>query len=243
MTQLLLRLPRNNICIAVEKTLEEQIVAQRQEGKTIREIARGLGTSSRTVQATLKNNELTEIKAEIAAKEKEKRDVLQSNYTKGLRLFSKGKGVLDVAIKLGITTDEAKKIYVDFCNLQTCDQFGKVYDELKEYLPALLPLYKTIKDRGLSSNDLYLALEYATNRTKAEADIQYLGRLVNDLQAAEKMSVGKMLPSMIQFALRLPAIDRDGSPIGQNIAFKISVSKMVDELGLCNQITAQKKLV
>lgn len=222
----------------MEKILNEQIVAQRREGKTIREIARGLGTSSRTVQATLKNNELNEIKAELAAKEKEKRDVLQSNYSKALRLFSKGKGVLDVAMKLGVTADGAKKIYVDFCNLQTCDQFGKVYDELKEYLPALLPLHKTIKEKGLSSNDVFLALEYATNRTKAEADLQYLGRLVNELQAAEKMSVGKMLPSMIQFALRLPAIDLDCSPISQNIAFKISVSKMVDELGLCDQIIA-----
>lgn len=222
----------------MEKILKEQIVAQRREGKTIREIASCLGTSYRTVQATLKNNELTEIKAELAAKEEEKRDVLQSNFTEGLRLFSKGKGVLDVALKLGVTADEAKKIYVDFCNLQTCDQFGKVYDELKEYLLALLPLHKTIKEKDLSSNDVFLALEYATDRTKAEADLQYLGRLVNELQAAEKMSVGKMLPSMIQFALRLPAIDLDASPISQNIAFKISVSKIVDELGLCDQIIA-----
>jgi hypothetical protein len=216
----------------LEKILKEQVVAQRREGKTIREIARGLGTSSRTVLAILKNNELTEIKAELTAKEKEKRDMLQSNYTKALRLFSKGKGVLDVTIKLGITSAEAKKAYVDFRDLRTCDQFGRVYYQFKEYLPALLPLYKTIIENGLSSNDAHLALEYAKNRVKAEAELESLSRLVVDLQAEEQMHTRKLIPPMVDFALQLPARDPEGSLISQNLSFKLSVSKLIDELGL-----------
>ena len=217
---------------ALEKILKEQVIAQRREGKTIREISRDLGTSSRTVQAILKNNELTEIKAELTAREKEKSDVLQNNYTKALRLFSKGKGVLDVVIKLGITSDEAKRAYVDFCDLHTCDQFGKDYSQFKEYLPALLPLYNTIIEMGLSSNDALLAIGYARNRAHAEANLQSLRRSVIALQAEEKNHIIKLIPSMIQFALQLPAIDPDGLPISQNLSFKLSVSKMVDELGL-----------
>jgi hypothetical protein len=216
----------------LEKILKEQVVARRREGKTIREIARGMGTSSRTVIAILKNNELTETKAELAAKEKEERDVLQINYTKAMRLFSKGKSVLDVTIKLGITSNEAKKAYVDFCDLQTCDQFGKVYYQFKEYLPALLPLYKTILEKGLSSNDALIALEYAKNRVNAEAELESLSRLVVDLRAEEKMHIIKLIPSMVGFALQLPARDPDGSLISQNLSYKLSVSKMVDELGL-----------
>jgi hypothetical protein len=65
-----------------------------------------------------------------------------------------------------------------------------------------------------------------------------LGRLVIDLQTEEKMGVRKLLPSMVQFALQLPAMDPDGLPISQNIAYKISVSKIADELGSCDQIIA-----
>jgi hypothetical protein len=208
------------------------VVDQRREGKTIRQIAKNTGISTRTVITILQDKELGEIEAELRAKEKEKSDVKQTNYTKAMRLFSKGKSVLDVTIKLGITSNEAKMVYIDFRDLQTCDQFGKNYNQIKEYLPALLPLHEMCMNKGLSSNDVYLAIEYAKNRSKAEVDLQMLSRSIIALQIEERTSVRKALPSMIQLARRLPVTDPDGSLLPQNLEFKMSVSKVVDELGL-----------
>jgi hypothetical protein len=117
----------------------KQVVDQRREGKTIRQIAKNTGKSTRTVITILKDEELGEIEAELRVKEKEKSDVKQTNYTKALRQFSKGKSVLDVTIKLGITSNEAKMAYIDFRDSQTCDQFGKDYNQFKEYFRPCCP--------------------------------------------------------------------------------------------------------
>jgi hypothetical protein len=87
----------------LDEKSRKQVVDQRREGKTIRQIAKNTGKSTRTVTTILKDEELGEIEAELRVKEKERSDVKQTNYTKALRLFSKGKSVLDVTIKLGIT--------------------------------------------------------------------------------------------------------------------------------------------
>jgi hypothetical protein len=84
------------------------------------------------------------MKKELKATENQKKEVQQTNYTKALKLFSKGYSVLDVTIKLGITSDESKKAYFDFQDIQTADQFGKFYNQLHKYLPLLLPICKTI---------------------------------------------------------------------------------------------------
>jgi uncharacterized ferredoxin-like protein len=159
-----------------EESRKQHVIDQRREGKTIREIAKGLCISSRALVAILKDSELREIKSELSAKEEEKRDSRQTNYTKALKLFAQGKSVLDVAIKLGVTSDEAKKAYIDFCDLQTCDQFGKSMAKSRNAIRPCCPLYKTIEERGLSSNDASLALEYAENRSKAQAYLQSLNR-------------------------------------------------------------------
>jgi hypothetical protein len=216
----------------LDEKSRKQVVDQRREGKTIRQIAKNTGKSTRTVITILKDEELGEIEAELRVKEKEKSDVKQTNYTKALRQFSKGKSVLDVTIKLGITSNEAKMAYIDFRDSQTCDQFGKDYNQFKEYLPALLPLHEMCMDKGLNSNDVFLAIEYAKNRSKAEVDLQMLSRSIIALQIEEKTSVRKVLPSIIQLARRLPVTDPEGSLLLQNLKFKMSVSKVVDELGL-----------
>jgi hypothetical protein len=146
-----------------DKSKEQQVIDLRRKGKTEREIANCLHMSSRKVVATLKYNEQREREEELKAKENQSKEHQQSNYTKALKLFSKEYSVLDVTIKLGITSDESKKVYFDFQDLQTADQFGKDYNQLHEYFPVLLPLCKTVMDKGLSLKEADLALKYAKN--------------------------------------------------------------------------------
>lgn len=179
---------------------------------------------------TLKNNDQREIEEELKAKENQRKEVQQTNYTKALRLFSKGYSVLDVTIKLGITSDESKKMYFDFKYLQTTDQFGKFYNQ--EYLPVLLPLCETLKDKGLGLKEANLALEYAKNRSEAEDCLRNLTGLLNLFRTVAKVRTKDVLASIIGLARQLPAHDSNGSLNVQNLEIKILVSKIVDECGL-----------
>ena len=219
---------------------EQQVIELRREGKTIREIAKCLHKSSRKVEDVLKNNEQRELEEEIRARENQSKGRLQSNYTKGLKLLSKGASVLDVTIKLGITSDESKKAYFDFRDLQTADQFGKDYNQLHEYFPVLLPLCKTVMDKGLSLNEANLALKYAKNESEAEDHLRYLAK---QLTTYRDMAVpsNDVLGSMIKFARQLPSEDSDGHSNVQNIAFKMFVCKIVEELGLVKCTLSEQK--
>jgi hypothetical protein len=215
-----------------EKSTEQQVIGLRREGKTVREIANCLHISSHNVIATLKINEQREVKEELEARENQRKELQQSNYIKALKLFSKGYSVLDVTIKLGITSDESKKAYFDFQDIQTTDQFGKDYNQLHKYLPVLLPLCKTVMDNGLSLKEADLALKYAKNESGAEDRLRYLAKLLAMPRAEVKMCSNNVLPSMVEFAQQLPSEDSDGHPNVQNIAFRMFVCKIVEELGL-----------
>ena len=213
-----------------DKSTEQKVIDLRREGKTIRDIAEHLHKSLSYVVTTIKNNDQREIEEELKAKENQRKEVQQANYTKALRLFSKGYGVLDVTIKLGITSEESKKMYFDFKDLKTTDQFGKFYNQLQEYLPVLLPLCETLKDKGLGLKEANLALEYAKNRSEAEDHLRNLTGLLNLFRTVAKVRTDDVLASIIGLARQLPAHDSNGSLNVQNLEFKILVSKIVDNV-------------
>jgi hypothetical protein len=216
--------------------MEQQVISLRRKGRTIREIANYLHTSSRNVVATLKNNEQKISEEELNAREDQRKEVQQSNYTKALKLYSKGNSVLDVTIKLGITLEESKKAYFDFRDIQTTDEFGKDYNRLQEYFPVLLPLCKTVMGQGLSLKDADLALKYAKNEPQAENRLRYLAKLLATCRAERKIPANKVLSSMVEFAVQSPSKDSDGHLNIQNIAFRMFVIKMVEELDLTNTL-------
>jgi DNA-binding MarR family transcriptional regulator len=231
-----IELPLRDTCVIglehlSDKSTEHQIIDLRREGKTIREIAKHLHKSLPYVVATLKNAEQREFKEELKAKENQRKEVQQTNYTKALRLFSKGYSVLDVTIKLGINLEEGKKTYFEFKDLQTTDQFGKCYNQLHEYLPVLLPLCETLKDKGLGLKEANLALEYAKNKSEAEDRLRNLARWLNLFRTEAKIRFKDALPSIIGLARQLPLNDSNGRLNVQNFAFKIFVSEIVEEFG------------
>jgi hypothetical protein len=179
-----------------DKSTEQQIIDLRRKGRTVREIASCLHISSRKVEATLKNNEQRELEEDLRVEESQSKERQQSNYTKALKLFSKGYSVLDVTIKLGVTSDESKKAYFEFRDIQTADQFGKDYNRLHEFFLILLPLCKTVMDKGLRLKEADLALKYAKNESEAEDRLRYLAKQLT-MFLSVKNPTDDVLPSMI----------------------------------------------
>ena len=132
-----------------------RIIELRKEGCTIREIAKQTHSSSRTVIDVLKDERLKEAREESRRIEQEQRNVVQTNYTKALRLFKDKKSLLDVTIELGVSAEETKKAFLDFWDMSGVDDFRGVYEDIKPYLPAIVRLWKTIKEKGLGVKDVH----------------------------------------------------------------------------------------
>jgi Mor family transcriptional regulator len=141
-----------------------RIIELRKEGCTIREIARQTHSSSRTVIDVLKDDSLEEAREESRRIEQEKRNVVQTNYTKALRLFKDKKSLLDATIELGVSAEETKKAYFDFWDMSSVDDFRKVYEEIKPYVPVIVSLWKKIIEKGLGVNDVLVAIDRAKLR-------------------------------------------------------------------------------
>ena len=86
-------------------------------------------------------------------------------------------------------------------------------------------------DKGLSLNEANLALKYAKNESEAEDRLRYLAKQLTTYRDMA-MPSNDVLGSMIKFARQLPSEDSDGHSNVQNIAFKMFVCKIVEELGL-----------
>ena len=159
-----------------------KVIELRKEGKTIREIAKELHMSSRTVIAMLKDNSSKEALEESRRKEQEQQNVGQINYTRALRLFKEGKSLLDVTIELGVSAEETKRAFLDFWDISNVDDFRGVYEDIKPYLPDLLTVWKIVREKGLGVKDALVAIEHASERAKAEEELQVINDKVISLQ-------------------------------------------------------------
>ena len=78
----------------------------------------------------------------------------KSKATQAIKLFSEGKDLVDVVIELDLPTDEVREIYREFLQLQDMHELVRVYDEMQNFLPSLLELFRLTISRGLNRNDI-----------------------------------------------------------------------------------------
>jgi predicted DNA-binding protein YlxM (UPF0122 family) len=172
---------------------EKRVIELRKEGKTIREIATELKMSSRNVLEILKRAEEIRSQEEADKRMQEEKGFHQSIYTKALKLLKDGKNPLDVTIELGVKAEETKKVYVDFLDIKTLGEFGGVYEDIKDSLLPLLALHESMKKKGLGVQDAIVALEYASNRKKAEEGLRAVAdavvSLVSDKSLLERKKI------------------------------------------------------
>lgn len=138
--------------------------------------------TSRTVIGMLKDNSSKEAQEEKLRKEQEQQNALQTNYTRALRLFKERKNLLDVTIELGLFAEETKRAFYDFQEISGVDDFRAVYEDIKPFISALLTLWKMMRERGLGIKEALVAIEYASNRAKAEKELQVLSTKVSDMK-------------------------------------------------------------
>jgi hypothetical protein len=130
------------------------------QDNTTREIAQRTHMSFRDI-GVITNKYKKEIERENGQlEEKDDYDIKSKSKTsQTIKLFSEGKNLVDVVIALDLPPDEVREIYRQFLELKNMHKLVEVYDEMENYLPSLLELFRIIESRGINKNDILNVLE------------------------------------------------------------------------------------
>ena len=150
------------------------------QDKTIREIAERTHMGFGDIGAIIKKVKLEVERERGQLEEKDDYDTeSKSKNTQAIKMFSEGKTPVDVVIGLDLRPDEVQEIYRQFLELNNMYNLVEVYDEMQNYLPSLLELFRIIESRGINKNDIIDVLMLINT-----GQVPYLQKKVANLTSA-----------------------------------------------------------
>jgi hypothetical protein len=156
--------------------------------KTIREIATITGKSGRDVIALLKesvdlNKDTHDNIVEIKDQETESAEQEDPPLNiKAYKLFSEGKGLVDVTVALKLTAQQAHQFYGEFWKLTQMHQLFVIYQENKDSIGYFLKLVRLGKKGGITPEQIINLLKMADNTKDLNEKFQYLQGEVTDME-------------------------------------------------------------
>ena len=128
------------------KQKEALVLALAEKGKTYREITKEAGVSPNTIKAILNKAGL---------------DQTTSISSRVFELYSQDKTPLDVAITLGLKSEEALRYHQEYFMLLGCTEFTKVYLQIKDNPWAYVNLVQLIQNSGMGNGEVVELLKIA----------------------------------------------------------------------------------
>ena len=139
---------------------EQYVIELYKQDKKIREIIQRVHMSPRDIGVIIKKVKLEVERERGQLEEKDDYDTeSKSKNTQAIKMFSEGKTPVDVVIGLDLRPDEVQEIYRQFLELKNMYKLVEVYDEMENYLPSLLELFRIIESRGINKNDILNVLK------------------------------------------------------------------------------------
>ena len=168
---------------------EQYVIKLYEQGKTIREIAKEVHMSFGSIGAIIRSS-----KGKVASEDKGQREENKtSKAVQALKLFSKGKEPLDVAISLDLRGEEVKRHYRDYLELKRLNRFISIYDEIGNFLPSFLKLFKIMKDgRMMNEKDIISILKSAIELPNIKDTIRDLTEQENSLKNRRLADAAKL---------------------------------------------------
>ena len=151
------------------KQKEALVIALSEKGKTYREITKEAGVSPNTIKAVLNKAGL---------------DQTTSISSRVFELYSQDKSPLEVAITLGLKSEETLRYHQEYFMLLGCTEFTKVYLQIKDNPWAYVNLVKLALNSGMGDGEVIELLKIANGhlpRVRLEND-----RLKGELNSLEE---------------------------------------------------------
>jgi DNA-binding Lrp family transcriptional regulator len=139
---------------------EQYVIRLYKDNRTFRQIAELMHMSFRDIGKII-NKLKSEVEREKGhVEERNDYDIKsKSKTTQAIKLFSEGKDLVDIVIALDLLPDEVREMYRQFLELNNMHKLVEVYDEMENYLPSLLELFRIIESRGINKNDIINVLK------------------------------------------------------------------------------------
>ena len=158
------------------KEKEKYVLKLREEGKTYRDIAHELLISPREISKILK-------KANGEMEEKEKKKIVLSNTAKALQLYKKGKSPIEVAIKLDLSPQEARSLYLDYLSLNNHHHFTETFKQFdNDSLQDIINLYHLMKQEGIGKKEIVETSKMINDLPKIKEEYHDISDQLSDLQ-------------------------------------------------------------
>ncbi len=168
--------------VLTKKEKEELVIKLYKEGESIREIAAQTHLSFRTICTIIRRLNVVEDNETISSDMKNK-----SKTTQALSLFSRGKRLIEVAIKLDLPASEIEDIIQEFWVLNKLDELACVYPEIRNHIDLFLRLFHTMKKNKLiNQKDIMTVIKYAHDLPSIENEFRDLANIVLDLEIKKK---------------------------------------------------------
>ena len=158
------------------KEKEKYVLKLREEGKTYRDIAHELLISPREISKILK-------KANGEMEEKEKKKIVLSNTAKALQLYKKGKSPTEVAIKLDLSPQEARSLYLDYLSLNNHHHFTETFKQFdNDSLQDIINLFHLMKQEGIGKKEIVETSKMINDLRKIKEEYYDISDQLSDLQ-------------------------------------------------------------
>ena len=78
----------------------------------------------------------------------------KSKTTQAIKMFSEDMTPIDVVKALDLPPDEVQEIYLDYLKLKDMHELVEVFNEMQNFLPSFLELFRLTVSRGWNRNDI-----------------------------------------------------------------------------------------
>jgi hypothetical protein len=161
---------------ALTREDKEQLVLDLyRQGKRNREIAKIARMSFTDIKIIIDREygtkqEKNKVKAEL------------SNYSQALKMFSGGAKPITVAIRLGLTYEEVRQIFMQFLSLNRMFRLKQIYDELGLNIKTFLRLYNRMQEENFDMEQITEVINFAGSLPELQAMHSTLSNRIQELE-------------------------------------------------------------
>lgn len=171
---------------------QNMVLALYRQGKTRREIAK-IARMSFTDIGTIINRE-------FGPKEEKKKgkNTEISPYSQALKLFLSGAKPVSVSIKLSLSYEEVRKIYVQFLKLNRMYRLRQIYDELGDNIKPFLSLYDKMQENNFTNEQMTQAVKFVDSLPQLQERYNTLNTQTTTLESKRRKQAVSVTMMKIQ---------------------------------------------